>query len=350
MPSLEAVKLVAESVESTVVGRAVTGKLLAATAELKIGGVDLTMLQNSEAYKTSERCLDEINKSLGGLGTEVKQSVSGQLEAWKSAEPAVFLKDTYPVVLGRTADDREFVHAVLPNLNLVKDGSGSIVRLEHAANGVDNLTPQSVSLTTSGNPDKWVRTTNGNFTLSGKAFAPVEDGTKKIGSAFDLRNVLNSSGRLQPGTYDMNFNEFADTFATTELRQMRLHGMLAGLNKLQEGGVKEVDVFGSFVSNKGLANESKGFMPVGPNDFDLIFPEKGADMDRLQFSVLTWNKGAFGGDIFYDNQYLWDIDWEAKDLARTTREGTPVGVIRLHLDDDLPVALNFQKYPMQIRR
>lgn len=158
-------------------------------------------------------------------------------------------------------------------------------------------------------------------------FKPLSESDK----IFDL------PARLEPGRYELTWNEFGDSFFNNEHRRHLGQGMLAAIKDLQNAGCKRVEVGGSFVSSKPL-----------PKDFDLVFQKDGVDMSRVDSTISSkqyWmQQDKFGGELFADDTHFNSPYKSAIDMIRQTRRQEEFGTVVLDLQQTLPPAARFKPF------
>lgn len=158
-------------------------------------------------------------------------------------------------------------------------------------------------------------------------FKPLSDSDK----VFDL------PARLEPGRYELTWNDFSGSFFNNEHRRHLGQGMLAAIKDLQNAGCKRVEVGGSFVSSKPL-----------PKDFDLVFQKEGVDMSRVDSTISSrqyWmQQDKFGGELFADDTHFNSPYKSAIDMIRQTRRQEEFGTVVLDLNQPLPSATNFKPF------
>lgn len=158
-------------------------------------------------------------------------------------------------------------------------------------------------------------------------FKPLSDSDK----LFDL------PARLEPGRYELTWNDFTGSFFSNEHRQHLGQGMLAALKDLQRAGCARVEVGGSFVSSKQL-----------PKDFDLVFQKEGVDMNLVDPSISSkqyWlQQDKFGGEFFASDTHFNSPYKSAIEMIRQTRRNEEFGTVVLDLRQPLPDATKFKPF------
>ena len=136
----------------------------------------------------------------------------------------------------------------------------------------------------------------------------------------DSDKIHDLPARLEPGRYELTWNDFTNSFFNNEHRQHLGQGMLASIKDLQRAGCKRVEVGGSFVSSKPL-----------PKDFDLVFQKEGVDMNLVDPSISS-------------KQYWLQQYKSAIDMIRQTRRQEEFGTVVLDLHKPLPDATKFKPF------
>lgn len=158
-------------------------------------------------------------------------------------------------------------------------------------------------------------------------FKPLSDSDK----LFDL------PARLEPGRYELTWNDFTGSFLNNEHRKHLGQGMLAALKDLQRAGCERVEVGGSFVSSKRL-----------PNDFDLVFQKEGVDMNLIDPVIKSkqyWlQQSKFGGELFASDTHFNSPYKSAIEMIRQTRRNEEFGTVVLDLRQPLPDATKFKPF------
>ena len=124
------------------------------------------------------------------------------------------------------------------------------------------------------------------------------------------------NGNLPAGIHLSTWEEIKDVLAFNEHRQQLLEGMKRVSEILKQAGCSRIYIGGSFVTRK-----------IYPNDFDLLWDDKGVDFKILQSLDINLfdagrnkrsaQKKTYGGEIFqaylYANDYETFIEYFQKD-------------------------------------
>lgn len=143
-----------------------------------------------------------------------------------------------------------------------------------------------------------------------------------------------NAGFLPAGTYHADWNEFVERFSFGWRRPDLLEGLQQMLNLLGFANCTQVQLGGSFVSEK-----------LAPGDFDGIYMLDGVDRSKLPLELdasVNAQSDIFGGMIVPEDWDFTDIGRMAMCL-RKNKAGREVGVVVLN-PQDVPVMAPWPRY------
>ncbi|MBF2067545.1 MAG: hypothetical protein IGS39_24475 [Calothrix sp. C42_A2020_038] len=100
--------------------------------------------------------------------------------------------------------------------------------------------------------------------------------------------AFNPDGNLPPGVHWTKWQEFANRFGTTPVRQQLLKGLKSAIDSLSKAGCQVVYIDGSFVTEK-----------ENPNDYDGCWDITGVNSRLLDPILLNFENGQAAQKIKY---------------------------------------------------
>ena len=142
--------------------------------------------------------------------------------------------------------------------------------------------------------------------------------------------IFQATGDLPVGIHLATWQEVQETFAFNARRQELLSGLKRACEPLKQAGCSQIDLGGSFVTNKEF-----------PGDFDFCWEPEGVDQAYLQqidpvffdFSnKRAAQKEKYGGEFFRANTIADPISRKTYlDFFQEDRNGNPKGIIAINL-------------------
>jgi len=140
----------------------------------------------------------------------------------------------------------------------------------------------------------------------------------------------NSYGFLEPGVYDLNWEDFKEIFTFNNHRKKLFAGLELAISELRAVGCSQVYINGSFITRKEF-----------PEDFDICWDEENVNLELLTRSYrglidfghkMKTIKQRYGGDIVP----MTSIADEKKGIIflwffQEDRQGRQKGIIRISL-------------------
>jgi len=130
-----------------------------------------------------------------------------------------------------------------------------------------------------------------------------------------------SNGNLEPGIYELTWEEFITIYGYNKHRKKLILGIEKAISELKDVGCKTLYLDGSFVSKK-----------TDPKDFDACWDPSGMDFAKLanHYPILmeflpntAKQKATYGGELFPSTKFL--------AFFQKDRDGFPKGIIKLSL-------------------
>ncbi|HWK06625.1 MAG TPA: hypothetical protein VNS58_23480 [Puia sp.] len=137
------------------------------------------------------------------------------------------------------------------------------------------------------------------------------------------------SGNLEPGIYEMGWDDFKITFGFNAHRQVLIKGLELAIFELKAVGCKAVYIDGSFVTKK-----------IYPGDFDMCWDEKDVNYELMNSSYpgltdfgfkMKNMKKRYGGDIVPMTNYANSRGTGFLVYFQEDRQGKEKGIIRISL-------------------
>ena len=140
----------------------------------------------------------------------------------------------------------------------------------------------------------------------------------------------NQLGNLEPGIYEMDWDEFKDEFGFNEHRRWLLEGAEIAIEDLRTVGCEAIYMDGSFITKK-----------IEPKDYDLCWEDEGinlVDVAKMCRPLidLGWKKSKmlerYRGDVGPANNIA-DMDKGITFLGYFTedKQGRDKGIIRIEI-------------------
>lgn len=135
--------------------------------------------------------------------------------------------------------------------------------------------------------------------------------------------LYQENGNLQPGIYEISWEEFVKIFGYNKKRQKLINGLTIAISELKRVGCKTIYVDGSFVSKK-----------EEPRDFDACWDPVGIDFKKLVFQYPTLaefipttakQKAKYGGELFPATKFL--------SFFQKDRDDSPKGIIKISIEN-----------------
>jgi hypothetical protein len=134
---------------------------------------------------------------------------------------------------------------------------------------------------------------------------------------------LDENGRLPEGRHAASLSMLQDAFCWNQQRTALFAGLREALRNLKQAGVRFVCLGGSFLTDKDVPDDIDGCWRIDGNvDVDALDPV----FLQLDNPRLMWE--SYGVDFFRDT-----VGWQVQHLG-TTRDGGPVGVVIVALDEE----------------
>ncbi len=139
----------------------------------------------------------------------------------------------------------------------------------------------------------------------------------------------NSFGNLEPGMYNMMWEDFKSVFGSSEYRQNLIRGMEMAVNGLKAVGCKVIYIDGSFITKK-----------IYPRDFDLCWDEDGVNYELskttyrglFDFGFKMQNmKKRYGEDIVQMTNYANERGTSFLNYFQEDKQGREKGIVKISL-------------------
>ncbi|MYL65985.1 hypothetical protein GLW07_21845 [Bacillus hwajinpoensis] len=138
---------------------------------------------------------------------------------------------------------------------------------------------------------------------------------------------FNKYGRLKPGVYFLEWDDFKRKFGTTSHRKRLISGLKTAVLQLKSAGCQTVYIDGSFVTTK-----------VVPNDFDACWDATGVNPFLLDPIFRDFSNGRraqktkYKGELFPANNIADDKGTVFLDFFQTDKSnGEQKGIIAIDL-------------------